>query len=257
MTAGDTTTRGELVEQLLDEATPEPPAELLAALREPVDPSGVLGPAEMDRLLDPAPLAVENGWCWTPGHVGFVAVRTPMPGHTPEMWDWWFDWHPRASVRYRAWCPDAHFGIRWQPPREAGAKPFWGATHYPDEDAGTGREVLRIDFLPPSRYGFSGDALDDPRVGTIVGGYVGSPARHMRAGVMAHVLLRSDPTSPACSARPADGCSTARWCGGWPSRSGSPPRWPSIARESTRGSPRSSPGCTSAMRDRRGRGARR
>jgi len=181
----------DLLQEMLEEPTPAPDADVLAALREPIDPALALDPAEMDRLLDPAPLPAENGWCWTPERVAYVAVRTPMPGHTAEMWDWWFDWHPRESLRYRVWFPDAHFGTSMREPSRPAAKPFWGATHYPDEDVGVGREVVRIEFLPPSRYGFSGDALDDPRVGTIVGGYVGSPSRHMRAGVMTHVLLRT------------------------------------------------------------------
>ena len=181
--------RPELLDELLLQASPDPDPAVLAALREPIDPADALRPSEMDRLLDPAPLEVENGWCWMPGHVGYVAVRTPMPGHTAQMWDWWFDWHPREARRYRAWYPDAHFGTRFEAPSAPAAKPFWGATHYPDEDVGVGREVVRIEFLRPSEYGFSTDALDDPRVGTIVGGYGGSPSRHMRAAVMTHVLL--------------------------------------------------------------------
>jgi len=180
------------IEQLLEQPSPEPDAEVLAALRAPIDAADALDPADIDRLLDPAPLAAENGWCWTPERVAYVAVRTPMPGHTAQMWDWWFDWHPREQVRYRAWFPEAHFGTSFRPPRGAArAKPFWGAVHFPDEDVGLGREVVRIEFRAPSEYGFSSDALADPRVATIVGGYAGSPSRHMRAGTMTHVLLNA------------------------------------------------------------------
>ncbi len=180
------------VEQLLGTPSPEPDPATLAALRAPIEEVAALDPSEIDRLLDPAPLDAENGWCWTREHVAYVAVRTPMPGHTAQMWDWWFDWHPREDARYRAWFPEAHFGTRFEPPPKAGAKPFWGATHYPDEDIGLGREVVRIEFRRPSEYGFSSDALDDPRVATIVGGYAGSPRRRVRAGVMTHVLLHAD-----------------------------------------------------------------
>jgi phloretin hydrolase len=179
------------VSEFLDHPGAPPDPEVLAALQSPIDPAAALPLARMDRLLDPNPLARENGWCWTAEHVGFVAVRTALPGHAAEMWDWWFDWHPRENVRYQIWYPQAHFATGLRPPATARAKPFWGATHFPDEDVGVGREVIRIEFKAPTEYGFSTDALDDPRVGTIVGGHVGSATRHLRVGVVTHVFLRS------------------------------------------------------------------
>jgi hypothetical protein len=183
------------VSELADylDAPSAPPADaVLEALRAPIDPADALGVDELDRLLDPAPLAAETGWCWTPDHVGYVAVRTEMPGTTAEMWDWWFDWHQRDPLRYRVWYPEAHFGTTFREPRRRGAKPFWGAVHFPDEDIGTGRSVLRISFRAPSEFGFSTDALDDPRVGTIVGGFTGEVRRRARAGRIAHVFLNAD-----------------------------------------------------------------
>ncbi len=168
-------------------APPEPA--VVAAIATPIAPQQALALSDIDRLLDPAPLERETGWCRLPDGIGYVAVRTPMPGTSAAMWDWWFDWHPREPKRYRLWYPEAHFGISFTPPRQPGAKPFWGATHYPDEDIGIGREIVRITFRAPSEYGFSRDALDDPNVGTIVGGLSGSPSRHMQHTVMTHVFL--------------------------------------------------------------------
>jgi hypothetical protein len=48
----------------------------------------------------------------------------------------------------------------------------------------------RIAFVAPSRLGFSTDALDDPRVATIVCGLVGDDRLHLRHSLMAHVFLR-------------------------------------------------------------------
>jgi hypothetical protein len=40
---------------------------------------------------------------------------------------------PQCGVkRYQLWCPWAHFGTSFTPARRPGAKPFWGAAHYPD-----------------------------------------------------------------------------------------------------------------------------
>jgi hypothetical protein len=177
----------------LDEFAARPSAppspQVVSAIKEPIAPEQALTLGDIDRLLDPAPLERETGWCVLPDGVGYVAVRTVMPATTAAMWDWWFDWHPRDSRRYRLWYPAAHFGISFTPPRHPGVKPFWGATHYPDEDIGTGRERLRIAFKAPTEYGFSRDALDDPAVGTIVGGLSGSPSRHAQHTVMTHVFL--------------------------------------------------------------------
>lgn len=162
---------------------------LVAIGRGPADPALALGPSEFDRLLDPAPLALETGWCTLPDGVRCVAVRTPMPGVDAEMVDWWFDWHPRDPLRYRIWHPRAHEGNSLEPPRERGAKPHWGAVHHPVEDVGTGTVHARIAFVRPTALGFSTDALDDPAVATVVCGFVGDDRRRTRHSLMAHVFL--------------------------------------------------------------------
>jgi hypothetical protein len=168
-----------------------PPDEAVAAALErgPIDPAGALSSADLDRLLDPAPLAAETGWCTMPDRVGYVAVRTPMPAVSAEMVDWWFDWHPREALRYRIWHPPAHFDNSVERPARAGAKAHWGTVHHPVEDVGTGTVRARIAFLAPTALGFSTDALDDPRVGTIVCALVGDDRRRIQHTKMAHVFL--------------------------------------------------------------------
>jgi len=145
---------------------------------------------ELDRLLDPAPLAVENGWCALPDGVGYVAVRTPMPLVTGAMADWWFDWHPREALRYRVWHPAAHRDNRLEPPAVPGAKAHWNAVHHPVEDLGTGVVHARIVFRPPSAMGFTTDALDDARVATLVCGMAGDDDRRAQHTPMVHAFLR-------------------------------------------------------------------
>lgn len=169
--------------------TPPDPALLATIERGPVDPSQTLPLAEIDRLLDPAPLPVETGWCFRPDRVGYVAVRTPMPAVSAEMVEWWFDWHPHDPDRYRLWHPLAHIGNSIEPAAVRGTKAHWGAVHHPVEDVGTGVVHARIAFQPPTAVGFSTDALDDPAVATIVCGCVGDDQRRLRHSVMAHVFL--------------------------------------------------------------------
>jgi hypothetical protein len=64
--------------------------------------------------------------------------------------------------------------------------------HFVVEDIGVGVQTLRIAFQPPTRLGFSTDALDDPRVGTIVGAFGGDPERHMQFAEVVHVFLNSE-----------------------------------------------------------------
>ncbi len=170
-----------------------PPAdEVLAAIEAgPIAPSEALDRSSPDSLLDPAPMAAETGWCVLPDGVGYVAVRTAMPSVSAEMVDWWFDWHPRESLRYRIWHPRAHRANALDPPRTPGARAHWGAVHHPVEDFGTGVVHARIEFVAPSDFGFSTDGLGDPRVAAIVCGYPGDDRLRARHSLMTHVFLNA------------------------------------------------------------------
>ncbi len=168
-----------------------PDAEAVAAIEAgPIEESAALDRDDLDRLLDPAPVEAETGWCTLSDGVGYVACRTPMPKVTPEMVDWWFDWHPRESIRYRVWHPAAHESNSIEEPQSPGAKPHWGAVHHPVEDVGVGMAHARIEFVPPTELGFSTDALADPAVGTIACAWVGDDRTRVRHSPMAHVWLR-------------------------------------------------------------------
>jgi hypothetical protein len=168
------------------------PAVLAAIAAGPVDPSAALPRSEIERMRDPAPLAVETGWCTLASGVVFVAVRTAMPNVTAEMVDWWFDWHPEDPLRYRVWHPLAHRSNSVERPAVAGVKRHWDTVHHPVEDVGIGIVRARIAFRRPSELGFADDAHEDPRVGTIVCGLVGDERRRMRHTVMSHVFLNED-----------------------------------------------------------------
>ncbi|HSS03950.1 MAG TPA: hypothetical protein VLK89_02025 [Solirubrobacterales bacterium] len=181
---------GELSEYL-SRPLSQPDAATMATIgRGPIAPGNALPFAQLDRLLDPAPLAAEIGWCTLPDGVGYVAVRTPMPAVTGEMVEWWFDWHPRDPMRYRIWYPQAHSDNSLELPQLPAVKAHWGAVHHPVEDVGTGTVHARIAFKRPTELGFSTDALDDITVATIVCGEVGDDRRRVRHSAMAHVFLR-------------------------------------------------------------------
>jgi len=157
----------------------------------PIDPARALAPDAVGRLLEPGDLPAETGWCRLRDGTGYAAVRTPMPGVTAEMIDWWFDWHPRDPLRYRIWFPGAHQGISVDPAPRPEAKPYWGTVHHPVEDVGLGMQHLRIRFLDPAAFGFPPGALDDPAVATIVCGIVGDDRRRVWHTRMCHFARRA------------------------------------------------------------------
>jgi hypothetical protein len=170
-----------------------PSREVIAAIENgPIDRRDALPLADVERLLEPAPLPAETGWCTLADGVHYVAVRTEMPGVTGEMVDWWFDWHPRDPLRYQAWHPIAHRGNSLEPPEQPQAKPYWGAVHHPVEDIGLGLVHARIEFRTPSEMAMPTDALDRAAVATVVCGYAGDDRRRVRHSPMFHVFLRSE-----------------------------------------------------------------
>jgi phloretin hydrolase len=183
----------DLGELLIRPLAPPDPLVLEAIESGPIDPAAALSLPELDRLLGPAPLPAQTGWCTMADGVVYVAVQTAMPGVSAEMVDWWFDWYPRDPLRYRIWHPTEHLATSMEEPSRRGAKLHWGAVHHSVEDVGTGLVHARVAFVSPTELGFSTDALDDPAVGTVACAFVGDDRRRLRHSVVAHVFL----TEPA------------------------------------------------------------
>jgi hypothetical protein len=112
-----------------------------------------------------------------------------MPAVSAEMVDWWFDWHPRDPRRYRAGIRSPTAATRSS---QRQCESALGGRPSPGRDVGTGTVHARIAFVAPTEFGFSTDALDEPRVGTIVCGWVGDDRRRTRHSAMAHVFLVED-----------------------------------------------------------------
>ena len=134
---------------------------------------------------------METGWCGLPDGVGFVAVRTPMPGVSAEMVDWWFDWHAEDPLRYRVWHPAAHVDNSVERPARAGRQGRTGARSTTrSRTSAPGRCRARIAFLPPTELGFSSDALEDPaRRGRSSAALSATTRAGVRHSAMAHVFL--------------------------------------------------------------------
>lgn len=128
-----------------------------------IDPAKALPIKDAARLLDDGYLPAETGFCVMPDGSGFAATKVFMPDVTPQMIDWWFNWHPLVGLRYAIWCPVAHDGISAKTPEahlDSSGTPLHkrniGRIHYPDEGFDLkGVQHIEIAFRRPEVLGIS------------------------------------------------------------------------------------------------------
>lgn len=128
---------------------------------DPCDPKLALRIEDRDQLLLPGYLPIETGYCQFEDGSSFAATKVDFPGATPEMFDWWFNWHPLEPLRYAMWSPNAHMTISAQTPdghRDSSGYPLktrnYGKVHFPVE--GFRYDVASpamIQFLSPADFG--------------------------------------------------------------------------------------------------------
>lgn len=134
-----------------------------------------LMPTEMNKLFDEGYLPGEFGWYRLEDKGIMVANFTPMPGVTPEMFDWWFAWHGLDSIRYKIWDKDDHYYCKTRNPEVAlnsnlsMRERYWNTTHDVKEALLDGQEPMDIclNFVPPETVGFNKEKLKSFN-GTIV-----------------------------------------------------------------------------------------
>lgn len=170
------------------------PESVLESLQHKVySPQQALGLENLNDLLLPGYLPMENGYCRMPDGSFFVAVRTEFPQATDEMFDWWFEWHAQEPLRYRVWYPECHFDVKveaLQPP-SPNQPGYWHTIHYPVEDIGFGKETLSIHFVPPAEFGFDVSRFGKANIVTAICGLVGSRDKQLKQQAsMCHLVRR-------------------------------------------------------------------
>lgn len=132
-------------------------------------------------LLNPGYLPLENGYAYFSDGSLFVAVLTKMPSITGEMIDWWFWWNPQNPLRYKIMYPQAHFGTGLGIDiqtflKKSGTyhKRLWNTTTYPVEDIGAGKNHFTMHFVPPEKFGFDTSQFKNANVATVICGITGS-----------------------------------------------------------------------------------
>lgn len=87
---------------------PIPQADLDLFNGGPVSHEKALPISRAKELLEDGYLETEVGYGLMQDGTSFAATKVFMPDVTPEMIDWWFNWHPLEGLRYMIWCPVAH-----------------------------------------------------------------------------------------------------------------------------------------------------
>ena len=149
--------------------------------------------SECSALLEPRSDDVENGYATYASGEARIASRTPMPGVTPRMIDWWFGWHSDEPQRYRLWHPRAHVHAAWgtrPPPGSSGRARYVGQTSIVDEYVGSTLGRYAIRFVAPRELGLGSPLLDGPERATAICARVGYADLPLDAGWLVHVVLR-------------------------------------------------------------------
>lgn len=149
-----------------------PAADLEKVNAGPIDSSSALSIQGRNELMKPGYLAAETGYTVMPDGSGFAATLVRMPGVTPEMLDWWFNWHPLEGLRYAIWYPVAHTGISAKnPERHFDSSGIqlrnrnYSGIHFPVEGFNVaGAQKVRIEFFPPQDYGLDMDLFKEPGI---------------------------------------------------------------------------------------------
>lgn len=133
---------------------------------------------------------LENGYFINSDGSLHVAVLTPMPNVSPEMWDWWFGWHSCEDSRYKLWHPQAHQSAVWADGRDEVS--YINRTSNIEEYIGKKLEKAAIQFKSPLKLGFSeADIADKSEVVYVCAriGYVDYP---LDFGWLVHQIRKTD-----------------------------------------------------------------
>ncbi len=126
----------------------------------------------------------ENGYTLEADGSAHAAILTPMPGVSPEMWDWWFGWHGCEDSRYKLWHPKSHLSARWEDGKNDLA--YIGRNSLIEEYIGDMFTPGSIQFKPPTEFGFSLEAIKDPKQAVYICARIGHKSLPIDYGYLVH-----------------------------------------------------------------------
>ena len=168
-----------------------------ALLRSPVSNCEGINWQDCERLLEAGDQPLESGYTQLPGGEVYVAVKTPMPGVTGAMIDWWFGWHSNESQRYKLWHPRAHMRAVLERPTEnltglSDRERYVGNTSYVDEYIGNSSMRLAIQFKAPAEFGLDEGRFADAGIHTAICARVGLAGAPFNFGKLLHLIRATE-----------------------------------------------------------------
>lgn len=151
---------------------PVPQQDLDVVNRGAIPAENALPITRAKEILNDGDLQAEVGYCLMEDGTGFAATKVVMPDVTPEMIDWWFNWHPLEGLRYMIWCPVAHTDISAKSPeahKDSSGMPLSqrniGKIHYPVEGFDVkGASPVKIHFQNPEFLGISSNMIENSSI---------------------------------------------------------------------------------------------
>lgn len=165
---------------------------------EDMSAQAILARENINDLLNEGYHEVETGFFHFSNKSAYVAAFTKMPAVTTEMIDWWFWWHPAESLRYRIWYPEMHFDAKadfhgyYADENLSYAERLHKSEHIVEEDIGTGRETLVIDFCSPADFGFDITRFKEAKIATVICARVGFPKQKVWFTEMCHLVRKTE-----------------------------------------------------------------
>lgn len=149
-------------------------------------------------LLEVSDQKAENGYCLLEDGTCYSAIRTKFPEANGEMIYWWFWWHVFKDIRYKIWCPGAHYSIDITDKDQVNdeslsySERIFNNPHLPVEDVGSGVMQLSIRFVPPETFGFTPSMLKEANVEAILCSIVGNNIAgvYVNHSYMIHIFQR-------------------------------------------------------------------
>lgn len=161
------------------------PAHVQVALEQSPLPAGALPTfARVRAMQEHGHADVETGYTMESDGSAHVAVLTPMPGVTPQMWDWWFAWHGCSAQRYKLWHPLSHIDAHWEDGRDDIA--YVGRTSIIEEFIGTEKTRGAVRFTSPVEFGFSPEAVKNTPEAVYICARVGHASLPVDYGYLLH-----------------------------------------------------------------------
>ncbi|MFS4447341.1 DAPG hydrolase family protein [Maribacter sp. 2307UL18-2] len=127
------------------------------------EPEAGLAFEDINEMLEPGYLPLENGYTKLKDGTGYVATNIQFPKTTGKMIDWWFEWVGYDVMRYKIWYPGLHASALYENYEEPEtfsiskyvlANPEGKTKHTIEAMVKDGPlQDLQITFVNPEQYG--------------------------------------------------------------------------------------------------------